>query len=216
MTLCCNFSWEKIWGNFFFQKLSAIKQSKLSQILFLWILPSLKFVNIWKTQILGKKTILTLTLLTWIIWWASNNASKWKIVFDSAFKGLICPVFRALTLILLTWRIWWATKNDGEWQMGFNSAFKGLICPVFRALTLILLTWRIWWATKNDSEWQMGFNSELNELNKSIIYIQPIKWTSVFMVYFIHCILTDIFWPWRRPQKRPKQVGERLLNKKHH
>jgi len=43
--------------------------------------------------------------------------------FNSAFKGLKCP----LTLILLTWRIWWVPNNTSRWQMGFNSAFKGLI-----------------------------------------------------------------------------------------
>jgi hypothetical protein len=32
---------------------------------------------------------LTLILLTWRIWWAPNNASKWKMGFNSAFKGLI-------------------------------------------------------------------------------------------------------------------------------
>jgi len=31
---------------------------------------------------------LTLILLTWRIWWVSNNASKWQMGFDSAFKGL--------------------------------------------------------------------------------------------------------------------------------
>jgi hypothetical protein len=31
---------------------------------------------------------LTLILLTWRIWWAPNNASKWQIGFNSAFKGL--------------------------------------------------------------------------------------------------------------------------------
>jgi len=33
---------------------------------------------------------LTLILLTWRIWWARNNASKWQIGFNSAFKGLNC------------------------------------------------------------------------------------------------------------------------------
>ena len=33
-------------------------------------------------------SILTLILLTWRIWWA-NNASKWQMGFNSAFKGLI-------------------------------------------------------------------------------------------------------------------------------
>ena len=32
---------------------------------------------------------LTLILLTWRIWWAPNNASKWQVGFNSAFKGLI-------------------------------------------------------------------------------------------------------------------------------
>ena len=30
----------------------------------------------------------TLNLLTWRIWWAPNNASKWQMGFNSAFKGL--------------------------------------------------------------------------------------------------------------------------------
>jgi hypothetical protein len=34
------------------------------------------------------KQPLTLTLRTWRIWWAPNNASKWQIGFNSAFKGL--------------------------------------------------------------------------------------------------------------------------------
>ena len=33
-------------------------------------------------------TKLTLMLLTWRIWWAPNNASKWQVGFNSAFKGL--------------------------------------------------------------------------------------------------------------------------------
>ena len=32
---------------------------------------------------------LTLTLLTWTIWRALTNASKWRMGFNSAFKGLI-------------------------------------------------------------------------------------------------------------------------------
>jgi len=31
---------------------------------------------------------LTLILITWRIWWAPNNASKWQKGFNSAFKGL--------------------------------------------------------------------------------------------------------------------------------
>ena len=32
---------------------------------------------------------LTLALLTWRIWWANTNASKWQMGFNSTFKGLI-------------------------------------------------------------------------------------------------------------------------------
>jgi len=31
---------------------------------------------------------LTLILLTWRIWWAPNNASRWQMGFNWAFKGL--------------------------------------------------------------------------------------------------------------------------------
>jgi hypothetical protein len=31
---------------------------------------------------------LTLIMLTWKIWWAPNNDSKWQMGFNSAFKGL--------------------------------------------------------------------------------------------------------------------------------
>ena len=31
---------------------------------------------------------LTVSPLTWKIWWAPNNASKWQMGFNSAFKGL--------------------------------------------------------------------------------------------------------------------------------
>jgi len=33
--------------------------------------------------------LLTLILLTWSIWRAPNNVSKWKMGFNSAFKGLL-------------------------------------------------------------------------------------------------------------------------------
>ena len=35
------------------------------------------------------KSLLTLILLTWRIWWAPTNASKWRMGFNSAFKGLM-------------------------------------------------------------------------------------------------------------------------------
>ena len=37
--------------------------------------------------------VLTLILLTWRIWWVPNNASKWQMEFNPAFKGLIAINF---------------------------------------------------------------------------------------------------------------------------
>jgi hypothetical protein len=37
---------------------------------------------------IGISSGLTLILLTWRIWWTPNNASKWQMGFNSAFKGL--------------------------------------------------------------------------------------------------------------------------------
>ena len=39
--------------------------------------------------------ILTLTLLTWTIWRAPTNASKWRMGFKSAFKGLNNAIWTA-------------------------------------------------------------------------------------------------------------------------
>jgi len=36
---------------------------------------------------------LTPVLLTWRIWWAPNNASKWKMGFNLTFKGLSVATF---------------------------------------------------------------------------------------------------------------------------
>jgi len=33
-------------------------------------------------------SLLTLTLLMWRIWWALNNACRWKMGFNLAFKGV--------------------------------------------------------------------------------------------------------------------------------
>jgi hypothetical protein len=55
---------------------------------------------------------LTLILLTWRIWWAPNNASKWQMGFNSAFKGLSFNVLIYILLFLvhvgliLSFRIW--------------------------------------------------------------------------------------------------------------
>ena len=51
--------------------------------------PSLWETWFMETPYLSLRTILTLILLTWRLWWAPNNASKWQMGFNSAFKKLI-------------------------------------------------------------------------------------------------------------------------------
>ena len=53
-------------------------------------------VSNYRIKFLHQLSRLTLILLTWRIWWARNNASKWQMVFNSAFKGLITLYKNAL------------------------------------------------------------------------------------------------------------------------
>ena len=43
----------------------------------------------------GQRIYLTLILLTWTIWRAPTNASKWRMGFNSAFKGLKAVRFQS-------------------------------------------------------------------------------------------------------------------------
>ena len=45
-----------------------------------------------------KQIVLTLTLLTWRIWWATISASKWRMGFNLAFKGLIIEAYHLCQL----------------------------------------------------------------------------------------------------------------------
>ena len=44
--------------------------------------------------------LLTLILLKWRIWWAPNNASKWQMGFNSAFKGTSFSRHRNLVAVM--------------------------------------------------------------------------------------------------------------------
>ena len=48
---------------------------------------------------------LTLILLTWTIWRSPTNASKWRMGFNSAFKGLIMKSMAFFLNILALWAI---------------------------------------------------------------------------------------------------------------
>ena len=45
-------------------------------------------VHVKVCKIIFRSTTLTLNLLTWTKWWPPANDSKWRVGFNSAFKGL--------------------------------------------------------------------------------------------------------------------------------
>jgi len=51
-----------------------------------WIVYAIHWSSFMKTKYTHRT--LTLILLTWRIWWAPNNASRWQMGFNLAFKGL--------------------------------------------------------------------------------------------------------------------------------
>jgi hypothetical protein len=67
--------------------------------------------------------MLTLSLLTWRIWRASNNANRWQMGFNSVFRGLIegADIVRFINTYPAN-----VENNTSRWQMGFKSMFKGL------------------------------------------------------------------------------------------
>jgi len=46
------------------------------------------YIEVGNLTIKSKKVTLTLILLTWRIWWAPNNASRWQMGFNSASEWL--------------------------------------------------------------------------------------------------------------------------------
>jgi hypothetical protein len=63
-----------------------------------------------------RKAILTLILLTWSIGWAANNASKWQMGFNLAFKGLIGTCQRVKKLLAQ-----YRTRRNNENVQGLHS-----------------------------------------------------------------------------------------------
>ena len=69
----------------------------------------------WETPGSARKK-LALILLEWRIWWAANNASRWQMGFNSAFKGLSdCFCFKSVgqRLLRLVWRV--SAVRPGKW-----------------------------------------------------------------------------------------------------
>ena len=101
----------------------------------------------WNTSAFSCCIWLTLILLTWKIWWAPNNASRWQMGFNSAFKGL-----RVLTD--------WATHSSNltprnfliqtGWYLVFILSttlydFEGRIRPATFTSTMVWNLTKIWY-----------------------------------------------------------------------
>ena len=65
------------------------------------------------------KFILTLNPPTWRIWWAPNNASRWYMGFNSAFKEL-----KGVLIFLMFWNFFSFVRDGRLWSdsLGHNSA----------------------------------------------------------------------------------------------
>ena len=79
---------------------------------------------------------LSLILLTWRIWWAPINASKWQMVFHSALKGLKSLGLRGITRHTHT-RL--PPSRDAKISLHYL-AYVALPSPVVTSVTLLLLT----------------------------------------------------------------------------
>ena len=71
---------------------------------------------------------LTLTLLTWRIWWAPNNASKWQMGFNLAFKGLMFRVWETLGVKPVPSQFW--TLIFSPWVAGESIRASAMTRPV--------------------------------------------------------------------------------------
>ena len=87
----------------------------------------------------------TLTLLTWTIWRAPTSASKWRMGFSSAFKGLI-------TLSRITCLLWSNVekKNRADRLATDNSIIRSMrfACWIIKATDThseyLILSWQQW------------------------------------------------------------------------
>ena len=86
------------------------------------------------TAILQILTYLSLILLTWRRWWVPNNASKWEMGFNLAFKGLKCIVLKPVSL-------------NGIWSLKVGRIFApfsylmplNFVCALLREYDSIML-----------------------------------------------------------------------------
>ena len=100
---------------------------------------------------------LTLILLTWRIRWAPNNASKWQMGFNSAFKGL-----RWLTYIFsLTIPTVFQVFHECFWNMRYIILLQALPWPkqftLYISIEMFSCPRRHDWSWIPPSEWRRLF-----------------------------------------------------------
>jgi hypothetical protein len=83
---------------------------KYSGLLVMWI-------RLRWTKLKGAAAKLTLYPLMWRIWWAPNNASKWQMGFNSAFKGLKRTKWNNLRESLLPF-VFTVCRIEKHWVQG--------------------------------------------------------------------------------------------------
>jgi hypothetical protein len=66
---------------------------------------------------------LTLILLTWRIWWAPNNASRWLMRFNLAFKGLLCFFSPFIAFSMSVFHICW-TERHGQVVVSNSASYQ--------------------------------------------------------------------------------------------
>ena len=125
--------------------------------------------------------LLTLILLTWNIWWAPNNASKWQMGFNSAFEGLN-------TILVPTGGWGWVAKCDHD-----NKPYRSRKRAV-NALPLKVLP--------ADVEMQMPMSSQRNVtlqrqwnviILSDILFVTSIRLTRIIsLAHWIAC--SDVRW----------------------
>ena len=118
---------------------------------------------------------LTFILLTWRIWWVPNNASKWQMGFNSAFKGLI---YSAFGKSLCTYKRRWKWCPQASIQAStrlilFANTFCRSACKMFLMYAVIAV-----------------FNS-LTFKNRAS-YIQDGRTATLQMLHFIYIFSTNI------------------------
>ena len=90
---------------------NRLKISKLCDMKFAMVSPTCNF-DVDKTDEDVQMLHLTLILMTWTIWRAPTNASKWRMGFNHYPANVDNMA---------------SSTNASKWRMGFNSAFKDLI-----------------------------------------------------------------------------------------